>query len=259
MTKYNCAIVTGASSGIGAAITMRMCMNGTKVYAIARSVADLSALKKTLNKQHQNNLVLINCDVSSRTQVDRAFRNIMKLDSIDLVVSNAGVGVHKRFIDHSQVDINKVLNTNLSGNINVIKATLKYKKEHFVQIVCTSSLAGKIGFSEMSIYSATKFALEGMIESLRNEYNPKDVLFTIFRPGITGTPFFKKADMQDFEDSVKNSKSFYAADKVAEILLTKLNHNATTIIVGNDKFFLRLLPFIPFKFRFKILDIINKI
>jgi short-subunit dehydrogenase len=126
-------------------------------------------------------------------------------------------------------------------------------------MVYTSSLAGKVGFPEMSIYSASKFAIEGFVDSLRSEYESKGVMFTVLRPGITRTPFFKKAGMEAFENSVKDLKNCYTPDKVAEIFYEKISPSVKTIVVGNDKYFLALLPFTPFRYRFKVLDFTNKL
>lgn len=259
MSKYKTIIVTGASSGIGAAIAKKYCMNGSTVYALSRNESKLKEVKENLPKRRQSHFITKKCDVTNREQVVDVFHTIFQEQPVDLMISNAGIGYSKPFTQYTDKEIHSVITTNLTGTINVIRAALKYRKQTPLQVVCTSSLAGKIGFPNMSIYSASKFGLEGLVESLRNEHKEKDVMFTVLRPGITQTSFFKKAGMQDFENSVKDLKCFYSPDKVADMCFNKLSPKTKTIVVGNDKYFLAILPFIPFRYRFKILDIINKL
>lgn len=259
MNNFKTIIVTGASSGIGAAIAKKYCMNGSTVYALSRNTTKLQEVKESLPKLLQDQFITKKCDVANREQVATLFQTIFQEQPIDLVFSNAGVGYSKPFTQYSDKEIHSVIATNLTGAINVVRAALKHHKQAPLQVVFTSSLAGKIGFPNMSIYSASKFGLEGLVESLRNEYTEKNVVFTVLRPGITQTSFFKKAGMQNFEKSVKNLKCFYSPDKVADICFNKLSSKTKTIVVGNDKYFLTILPFIPFHYRFKVLDIINKL
>lgn len=259
MTTYKTVVITGGNSGIGAAIAKKYCVNGSTVYALARNTTKLNEIKMSLPKRYQAHFITEKCDVTDKQQVVRVFKNIFRQQPVDLVISNAGMGYSKPFIKYTDKETTDVVATNLLGTINVVKAALKFRKRRPLQIACTSSLAGKIGFPDMSIYSASKFGLEGLIESLRNEYDKNDVAFTVVRPGITKTSFFKKAGMQEFEKSVKDLKCYYSPERVADIFFKKLSWSRSTIVVGNDKYFLAILPFIPFRHRFKILDLINKL
>ena len=259
MRPYKTAVVTGASSGIGAAIARKLAENGTMVYAFARSSDKLKAVQKSIAKGSQKNFMPIICDVSKRDDVRSALQTAYAKGYVDLVVCNAGIGYSKKLEQQSWQEIDSVIDTNLRGTLHLIKNCLELRSNHSVQFVCTTSLAGKIGFPKLSVYSATKFAIEGLVEALRNEYDQKDVSFTILRPGITATAFFSAAGMQDFENSVKGLKSYYSPDTVADVFLKNLSSGNGTIVVGNDKYFLALLPFIPFNMRFKVLDMVNKI
>lgn len=257
--QYNAAIVTGASSGIGAAIARKLCENGTTVYALARDLKALHAVRNELPKSCRTQFMPMKCDISDREVTLKTIAGIFSEAPIDLVIANAGVGHSKNFAEYTWSDIDAVIDTNLRGTINTIRASLASRKDKPLQIVCTTSLAGKIGFPKLSVYSATKFAIEGLVEALRYEYREDEVVFTVLRPGITATSFFSRAGMQDFEKSVKDLKSYYTPEKVAETFVGQLSRKSSIITVGNDKYFLRLLPVIPFKHRFKILDIINKL
>ena len=255
---YKTAIVTGASSGIGAAIAKQLCENETKVYGIARSSKKLNNIKNGIAKPSQKNFIPIECDLINIEQTAKAISKIHKENTVDLLICNAGIGYWKSLNEYSWEDVNTVISTNLLGTIGIIKASIENNNKP-LHIVCTSSLAGKVGFPNLSIYSASKFAIEGLVDSLRQEYKSSSVRFTILRPGITATNFFNEAGMQEFENSVKGLRSFYSPDKVARIFLNKLTPNKRTITIGNDKYFVFLLPSIPYKFRFNVLDIINNV
>ena len=257
--NYRTAIITGASSGIGAAISKQLCRNGIVVYALARDTKKLDRVRKELATKYRPNFHSVNCDISDRKKTTNAIRKIYSEKNVDLVICNAGVGLGKRLEEHSWEDIDRIISTNLTGSINILKSCLESREGHITQIVFTTSLAGKIGFPNLSVYSATKFALEGLVESLRNEYDPSQVSFTILRPGITATSFFNTAGMQDFEKSAQGLKSYYSPDKVAEIFINELSKGRKAITIGSDKYFLKILPFVTFGLRFKVLDLINKI
>lgn len=257
--KYKVAIITGASSGIGASISEELCKNGTIVYALARSKKNLDMQKSRLKGRAKSKFIVSPCDISKRAATHKLLESIYQKHKVDLVVCNAGIGKGTTLEDHSWTDIDKIVGTNLLGTINVIKSCLMHRQDYPTQFVCTTSLAGKVGFPNLSIYSATKFAIEGLVESLRNEYKDSNISFTILRPGITNTAFFDKAGMKSFQMSVKNLRSFYDPERVAKIFLKKLNRRSTVITIGNDKYYLAILPLIPFKLRFRVLDIINRI
>ncbi|MDL2341835.1 MAG: SDR family NAD(P)-dependent oxidoreductase [Patescibacteria group bacterium] len=260
MNNYQTAIVTGASSGIGRALTQQLCAQGVTVYALARSKRNLELAKNSLPKVYRNLLIPVVCDISKTEETQVKIKEIFSCSQIYLVINNAGIGYSRNFVDYSDNEIDTVIATNLRGTITVIQACLKLRdKQRPIHFVNTTSLAGKMGFPELSVYAATKFAIEGLTESLRHEYMNKDVTFTIVRPGITDTAFFSKAGMQLYKEGVKELKSFYSAEQVATILLAKLHSRKSVIIVGNDKFYIPLLPFVPFKYRFKVLDIVNKL
>lgn len=258
MHRYQHVIVVGGSSGIGEAITRQFLADGSTVFVLARNLKEMQAMKRTLPKKQQDRLTPFKCDIRSNDAVKSVLDTIFKQSSIDLVVANAGVGFQKPLAEYSDEEVNTVLDTNLRGTIQVVRASLAAKNKP-LQIVCTSSLAGKMGFPEMSIYSASKFGIEGFIEALRYEYAPTDVSFTILRPGITATPFFKKAGMEAFQESVKDLKNYYTPEKVAELFIKNLTPTKKTIVIGNDKYFLATLPFVPHKYRFRVLDLVNKL
>lgn len=258
---YERAVVTGASSGIGAEIALGLCNKGIEVLAVARSEQKLRAVKSSLDISKRALFVAVLADVSTEQGLQKVIRTAHKRGRVNLVINNAAVGISKRFADYSSQEIDLVINTNLRAPIRLAQAFINSRKSRKTPLdfVFVSSLAGKIGFPELSTYSSSKFGIEGLVESLKNEYIDQPVRFTILRPGVTDTNFFNTAGMQCFHKSVQGTRSLHSPQKVATEFIKKLPSMPSVIVVGNDKYFLKLLPFIPFRMRFKFLDIVNKI
>lgn len=260
MTKYTSVIVTGASSGIGSAIARQLCLEGAKVFAIARTLPDLEKVRQALPKENRAFFNPVVCDITQLQEVKRIVKDIFTKNDVDLVINNVGVGYSGEFHQQPDYMIDQIVATNLRGTISVTQSALKYRdKGRHLHIVNTTSLAGKIGFPQLAVYSATKFGIEGFTQALRYEYSSNNIAFSILRPGITDTAFFSKAGMNDYKMEVKKLKSFYSPEKVASIFLSKLNNKSKSIVVGKDKLFIALLPFIPFEMRIRVLNLIDKL
>jgi len=254
---YKRAVVTGASSGIGREIAKALCRARVHVVGVGRNHVELEQTEKELSGEYGQFFHASVVDISKKSDRDSLFESV---GSIDLLVNVAGVGYSKPFEDHTEEEIKTVIETNLLAPIALTRGFLKNRKsKELLQTVFVTSLAGKIGFPNMSIYSATKFGLEGLCESLRMEYAGQPVSFSILRPGVTDTHFFQRAGMESFYQSVKGTRQLYSAEKVVEEFMKGLKRAKPVVTVGRDKWFLKLLPIIPFKKRFTVLDIISKL
>ena len=181
-----------------------------------------------------------------------------KLGSVDVLINNAGLGYEKSFIDQTEEEILQVLNTNLISQILLTKEFLPNMLEKGDgKIIYVTSLAGKIGFPELAPYSASKFGVEGFAETLREELKNTGVKICVVRPGVTDTPFFQPAGMTEYYHKVKKSGKIHPPESVAKAILKNINIMPDEIVVGSDRIYLRILPFIPYKWRFKLLDFIN--
>lgn len=260
MHEYNSALVTGASSGIGAAIAKQLCLAGVQVLAAGRSEDRLERVRSSLPKKKQKLFLPVVGDLANKKDITKILKQSTTHGPIDLLVNNAGTGYSDRFENIPDEAIENIVSTNLIGHLLLTKGVLKQRsREAPMHVVFVTSLAGKIGFENLSVYTATKFALEGLCEALRIEYENTPVNITVLRPGITNTNFFKVAGMDDFHNSVKGTKALHPPESVAKALLENASKRPNAIIVGNDKYFIPLIPFIPFKHRLKVLDIINKL
>lgn len=260
MKNKKTALVTGASSGIGAAIAIELCKKNIKVFAVGRSIKGLSSVKKQLPANKKTNFVSLPADITSRLGRQKILKESTK-HRLDLLINNAAIGKSKGFVEHSNKEIQEIINTNLIAPIMLTKELIEKNAPSgpSFQIVFVSSLAGKMAFPNLSIYSATKFALEGLAESLQEEYKNSNIRVTVLRPGVTDSNFFSRAGMDDFYRSVKGTKALNSPKAVADIFVKNLRKLPLSITIGNDRYFLKILPFLTRKNRFKVLDLTNKL
>lgn len=191
------------STGLGRLLTERLFERGDRVVATLRrkgALDDLQAL-------HGDRLQQLTFDVTDtsamRTSVSQAF---MTSGRIDLVVSNAGYGLFGTAEEASDEQIEQQIATNLTGSIQFIRAVLPHlRKQGGGRIVQVSSEGGQIAYPSFSLYHATKWGIEGFVESVAKEVAPFGIVFIIAEPGPTATQFAEGLDltatMPIYEDS----------------------------------------------------------
>src|SRR5204862_1596965 len=192
---------TGASSGIGAATARRAAADGYRLALGARREDRLRELTRELGGQ--GNAVAVRCDVGEWEEVQAlAGVALDEFGRIDAVFANAGFGAQRGFLEESPEQWRSMVLTNVLGPAYTIRAVLPHFNErgtgHFL---LTSSVAGRRSLPG-SLYSATKWAVTGMGESLRQELRQAglDVKVTIVEPGMVDTPFFDNPVSDALED-----------------------------------------------------------
>lgn len=185
------AVVTGASSGIGRQVALRLAREGARVGLVARRTDALEALADAIRAGGGEALVLP-CDVADRAQVDAvADRALRHFGSVDLLVNNAGYGRHRRFLDWDVEDIERMMRVNYLGAVYWTKRLLPAMVEQRRGwIVFVASVAGRIGVPDESAYAASKFALVGLAEALSLEVEDLGVHVLTVCPGAVRTDFF---------------------------------------------------------------------
>jgi short-subunit dehydrogenase len=193
LTSYRdlAALVTGASSGIGRALALRLAREGARVALVARREAELEAVASGIRAAGREALVLP-CDVADPEGVAAvAVRALERFGRIDLLVNNAGYGRHCRFLDWDLADAERMLRVNTLGAVYVTKALLPQMVERgHGWVVFMASVAGRIAPPEESVYAASKFALVGLAEALSLEVEERGVHVLTVCPGAIRTPFF---------------------------------------------------------------------
>jgi len=178
-------IVTGASSGIGRAIAVKLASSGTAVVVAARREDKLHTVAAEIDRRGGNG-VAVAADVTDLSDVDRLIERAISINGrIDGLVNVAGIGHgHSIMTDDALVD--RMIATNLLGPIRLMRAVIPIMVEQRAgAIVNIGSIAGEIGFS--GIYSATKFGLRGLTDSVRQELADTGVTATLIEPGYIAT------------------------------------------------------------------------
>lgn len=188
-TETKVILITGASTGIGAATARAVVADGWRVAMVARSLEKLEALASELGVA---NAIAVECDVTEFDQLEAAVAKTKEaFGRLDAVFANAGFGARRGFTRETPEHWRDMVLTNVLGPALTVRAAMDdviAAKGHFI---LTGSVAGTRALPG-SLYSSTKFAVHGMAESLRQELNGTGVRTTLIAPGMVDTPFFDK-------------------------------------------------------------------
>jgi NADP-dependent 3-hydroxy acid dehydrogenase YdfG len=177
-------VITGASTGIGAATARHAAQAGYRPVLAARSEDKLRALAEEVDG------LAVRCDVTEwNDQEALARRALDEYGRIDVVFANAGFGGPRGFEDHEPDFMREMVLTNVLGVAYTIKATMPALRESKGHLLLTSSVAGRRAL-QGSLYSATKFSVTAMGEAARQDFNDSGVRTTLIEPGMVDTPFF---------------------------------------------------------------------
>lgn len=188
------AVVTGSSSGIGLETSLLLAKNGFRTFATVRNLDKANAIRNISDKGELP-IHVVELDVSSDKSVNAAIDKISdESKRIDVLVNNAGYSLIGALEDLSMDEIKAQFETNLFGTIRVMKAVLPtMRKQKGGTIVNVSSMAGRVGFPLFPVYSGTKFALEGVSESIRLETDPLGIKIVLVEPGTIRSNFASNA------------------------------------------------------------------
>jgi NADP-dependent 3-hydroxy acid dehydrogenase YdfG len=181
-------LITGASSGIGAATARRAAAEGYRLVLAARSKDKLTALADELGGSER--AIAVTCDVKDFGQQEAMVQAALDaFGRIDVAFANAGFGAKRGFLEETPELWRDMVLTNVLGCAYTIRATIPSLKESTGHLLLTSSVAGRRALPG-SLYSATKHAVTAMAESARQELNDTGVRVTAIEPGMVDTPFF---------------------------------------------------------------------
>jgi len=207
--------ITGCSSGLGRALSLAALEGGQRVIATARQPEALEELRE----RFPDTCRIMELDVTNAGQVaDVVSEAAATFDRLDVVVNNAGFGLVGAFEELSRAQIERSFDTNLFGALSVIRAALPILRAqgsgHFVNISAAAVIGNYPGFS---IYGATKWALEGVSESLAQELKPLGIKVTMVEPGPFRTDFIarslesREGHLSDYDRSSGKFLSFLEA------------------------------------------------
>ena len=198
-------IVTGANSGIGRSTAITLAKNDYTVFATMRSLErgeKLREIAQELNLEIKE----VELDVSDTDSVNQGINEILEqTDQIDVLINNAGVGSNAVIEDVDIESDKSVFETNFWGAVRCIQAvlpTMRHQKSgHIIQV---SSIAGRVGLPAQPIYSASKWALEGLSENLAHDLSSFGVKVSIIEPGVTRTAILGKNNTVPENDDFEN-------------------------------------------------------
>lgn len=211
------AVVTGGSSGIGAAVAARLETAGVRCGLGSRHPKEESGPAS----------VQVPCDVREYAQVEALVaRTVERFGRLDILVANAGVGSYHPFSETPLGDIDEMVDTNVKGTIYLLKAGLP----HLLaggggEIVVISSEAGRRGLPGEAVYSASKFAQVGLVRALDNELREHGIRCSVVCPGGVATNFAMDHGRGRTPETVAAARMM-AADDVADVVLFTLERPA---------------------------------
>lgn len=190
------ALVTGSSSGIGFETSLALARDGYHTYASMRDTKKSKPLLELAKKESQP-ISVIELDVDKPDSIKSAIKQIVsEKQRIDVLVNNAGYGIFGCLEDLTIEEIKEQFETNFFSIIRMIQEVAPImRSQKSGSIVNVSSVAGRIGFPASPAYISSKFALEGLSESLRYELSPFGINIIIIEPGVIKTNFFSSMKM----------------------------------------------------------------
>jgi NADP-dependent 3-hydroxy acid dehydrogenase YdfG len=184
-------LITGASSGIGAATARQAAAAGYRLVLAARSVEQLQQLARELGGPER--ALAVECDVAEWEQQQAMVMAALEAyGQLDVAFANAGFGAQRGFREETPEHWRAMVLTNVYGAALTIRATLPALEESRGHLLLTGSVAGRRALPG-SLYSATKWAVTAMGEAARQELNGTGVRVTLIEPGMVDTPFFSSA------------------------------------------------------------------
>ena len=214
--KPKIIVVTGASSGVGKALSLSFAKKDYILCAIARNYEKL----KELREESQETIEIFPCDVSSIETVKKTFSEIYeKFNTIDVLINNASMFQSKPFVDQEIEVIDRLIDTNLKGTMYCTRLTIPNMiKEKKGKIINIASVAGTWGMPGQAIYCSSKHGVVGFGDALAQELTEHGILLTTVCPGGIDTPLWRNHENKYPGDIEKLMKPKEIVDLVWYIL-----------------------------------------
>ncbi len=235
--KNKAFLITGASSGLGKALSFKIAEEGGNLLLGARRKEILEEIKSEIEKKYKVKVIWDFLDVKDEKSVKNFVRiATQSFDSIDCVINNAGIGLYSKFEDTELSDFERIFDINVKGVFLLTKEVVPYmRKQGGGIIVNISSLAGYISTPLMSVYAATKFALRGLTDGLRRELKGSKIKVIGVYPGPFESEFFKNAIKKVESLNFKRGKVFFSSlDFVAEKIIKGIKKGKDNIFIRWD-------------------------
>lgn len=230
-------VITGASSGIGLALSYEFAKRGAKIVMGARSEEKLKEEKQKLESLGAK-VAIKKVDVSDELQskelIDTAVENF---GGIDILICNAGISMRALFDDLELKVLHQLMDVNFWGTVNCVKYALPYIQKTRGSIVGVSSVAGIHGLPGRTGYSASKFAMTGFLETIRIENMKKGVHVMVACPGFTASNVRFSALTADGSaqgETPRDEGKMMSSERVAEIIAKGIARRKRTLLMEFD-------------------------
>ena len=229
-------VITGATKGIGRSTAIAMHQVGAFIVAIGRNKNELTTLKRKLKSRIQ----CIECDVNNYKKISR---EINKIKKIDVLVNNAGTNIPEPFLKVKKSSLETLLNVNIKAAFNMAKLCtdkmlkLKSRKKVGGSIIHTSSMFGLVAGPNRTVYSMTKFGIEGLTKGMAIDLAKFNIRVNSVCPTFVATPRAKKylANKEFNKYALKNIPlGRIATESDVATAITFLSSNAASMITGTN-------------------------
>ncbi|MFL9836323.1 3-ketoacyl-ACP reductase [Flavobacterium sp. ST-75] len=224
--KEKNALITGAGKGIGKAVALALAAEGVNVALLARTKTDLEQVAKEIEPYGVKTIV-VTADIADIESVNQAVNTVLaEFKTIDILINNAGIGKFGKFLDLTPEDFENIIKVNLFGIYYATRAVLPGMiEQQGGDIINISSTAGLKGAAMTSAYSASKFAVMGLTESLMQEVRKHNIRVTALTPSTVATDMAIDLNLTD-----GNPEKVMQAEDIAEVIVAQLKLNRRVFI-----------------------------
>lgn len=243
--KQKVVLITGASSGMGKETAIYLSSHGFKVYAGTRDPLIANDLKTEMIK-NQLDINIVKLDICNNNSIQEVVSQIKKeTGRLDVLINNAGYGLVSTVEDVDEEEMVNQFDVNVFGIFRVCKAVIPLMREQNSGIIINiSSFLGKIGLPLLTFYNSSKYAVEGITDSLRYELDPFNIRVHSIMPGFFNTKFARENLVTNLETFDEHSPYFKMASSLAPRIVNEINGGNNPLmvaklsldIINNDKF-----------------------
>jgi 3-oxoacyl-[acyl-carrier protein] reductase len=228
--KNKNALITGAGKGIGKAIALALAKEGVNIILVARTQEEIDSVAAKVRSLRVKALA-ITADVADINSVNAAVEKALaEFGTIDILINNAGIAAFGKFLELEPTDWERIIQVNLMGTYYVTRAVLPNMIERQTgDIINISSTAGLSGNALTSAYSASKFAVLGLTESLMQEVRKHNIRVTALTPSTVATDMAKELKLTD-----GNPDKVMQAEDMAELIIAQLKLNRRVFIKNSS-------------------------
>lgn len=236
--KGKVVIITGASSGIGKACAVEFAKRGANLVLAARQYVTLCEITAELEKNHNIKALAVQVDVSKQEDCEQLIKQaVATFGQIDILINNAGLSMRALFQDVDLMVLKNLMDVNFWGTVYCSKYALSEILKTKGSIIGVSSIAGYRGLPGRTGYSASKFAMNGFMESLRTELLKTGVHVMVACPGFTTSNIRVAAlaeDGQSHGETSMDEGKMMSAEEVAKIMADGIVNRKRTLVIGGQ-------------------------